>query len=315
MSIRVNSKGILNFMDLTNIDDLNNQFAVPHISFKIGLGGLSVAEIKNQHATATVALLGGHVLTYQPAGHDPVLWLSQASRYQLGQAIRGGIPVIWPWFGPHPTDSTKPAHGFARVKLWQVLSTAVVAKGASQIRLGLTDDQQTASLWPHVFRLELVITVGSTLAVELIAHNNSPETVVCGAALHSYFTVSDISQISVLGLEDKVYVDKVAGGQRKTQRGPITFSAETDRVYLDTTDETLIDDPPLSRRIRIAKSGSRSTVVWNPWLTKAQTMADFDDEGYRTMVCVETANAFDDVVTIPSGAEHRLRALIEVASI
>jgi D-hexose-6-phosphate mutarotase len=301
-------------MDITNLDELNNQFAVPHLSFKIGPGGLSVAEIKNRQASARVALLGGHVLSYQPAGQSPLIWLSKASRFQVGQPIRGGIPLIWPWFGPHDTDPTKPAHGFARTRLWRVLGTRIVAEGANQLRLGLADDETTRDLWPHPFRLELVITVGASLSLELIAHNNDSQAVVCGLALHTYFAVSDIDQINVFGLEDKVYVDKVDGQQRKRQAGPLTFSGETDRVYLDTTADCLIDDPGLGRRIRLAKSGSRSTVVWNPGPARSQALPDMAADGYRSMLCVETANALDDVVTIPPGEAHHLQAIISVAS-
>lgn len=296
----------------TDLDQLNAQFAIPdRITFKAGAGDLPLAEIITDDGTrATVSLHGAHVLTYQPAGQAPVLWLSEHSRFEAGQAIRGGIPVIWPWFGPHPTDPTLPAHGLARTRLWQVLNTTVLFEDTFQLRLGLTNDTQTQVLWPHPFALEVVVTVGQMLAVELIAHNRAEVAVTCGAALHSYFTLSDIADVAVTGLEETAYLDKVDGGRRKMQAGPITFSQETDRIYLDTIADCLIVDPGLHRQIRVAKSGSHSTVVWNPWVEKSRRMADFGDGEYRTMVCVETTNAADDVVTVPPGGTHQLTTLI-----
>lgn len=306
-------------MNSINIYHLNEHFAIPgHITFEVGPGDLPVAQIANAHALATVALHGGHVTAFQPRGQEPVIWLSRFARYKVGKAIRGGIPVIWPWFGPHATDaSNKPSHGFARTTMWQVVATDVLANHANQneatqIRLAISDNEHTHALWPYAFELQVVITVGETLQVELVMCNRGDEPFTCGGALHSYFKVSDVTDIAIHGLEDTVYIDKLEHSQRKVQQGAITISAETDRVYLDTTSDCVIDDPGLSRRIRIQKSGSRSTVVWNPWSAKAQRMGDFGDEEYPEMVCVETANAGDDLVTVPSGGEHRLTAIISV---
>lgn len=300
-------------MEHVDLAELNDRFAIAEqLSFVAGPGELPVVEVRNTQATATIALQGGQVLAFQPHGHVPVLWLSQHSYYAAGKAIRGGIPVCWPWFGPHPTDAGLPAHGFVRTAVWDVVGSEVVAEGATQLRLALTDNQHTLSLWPHAFRLELVITVGAVLQVELAVHNPGTQVFSYGGALHSYYAVSNIGNVQILGLEERSYIDKLDPEQLKRQAGPIIIDQETDRIYVDTTDQCVVDDGGLRRSIVIAKAGSRSTVVWNPWIDKAQRMADFGDDEYRSMVCVETANAADDTVRVAPGAVHRLGTTISV---
>ena len=297
-----------------DIQALNDQFAIGrHVEFSAGPGDLPVAEIRNGYAASTVALQGAHVATYQPHDQAPALFVSRAAIYRAGKSIRGGIPVCWPWFAQHPTDPAKPMHGFARAAMWHVLGTAVI-DGATQLRLGLGDDDGTQAIWPHAFALELVVTVGGRLDVELIARNTGDEPFRCGGALHTYFQVGDARQVAIHGLDGCAYVDKVDAGRQKLQRGPVTIASEVDRIYLDTTADCVIDDPRLGRRIRVAKSGSRTTVVWNPWAEKARAIADFQPEEYLEMVCVETANANtagDEIVVAPGG-EHRLRATIGI---
>jgi D-hexose-6-phosphate mutarotase len=296
-----------------DLESLNDSFAITdHIAFAAGPGRMPVAQIRNAYAAATVSLYGAQVLAFQPHGHEPVLWASAHSLYQPGKAIRGGIPVCWPWFGPHPSDPGKPAHGFARTSLWSVLSAAALADGATQIRLRLADGDASLALWPHAFELRLVVTVGAELKTELITRNPGPTPYTYSGALHSYFHVSDVAAISIHGLDGCAYIDKVDGEQRKTQRGPIIIEAETDRVYLNTTATCAIEDPGLDRRITVAKAGSHTTVVWNPWAEKARRLADFGDEEYHGMVCVETANAGGDSVTVAPGGEQRLTAIIGV---
>ena len=296
--------------------ELNARFAIPeHVSFVSGPGGLPVAEVRNAHATASVALHGAHVFAFQPHGQAPVLWLSKRSYFAPGKAIRGGIPICWPWFGPHPTDPGLPAHGFVRTAAWNILETAIVPDGATLLRFGLQSNAHTLSLWPHAFHLEMVITVSAALQAELVVHNVGTHVFTCGGALHSYFTVSEIGNVAITGLEGRRYIDKLEPGQDKRQDGPITIDAETDRIYLDTTDTCAIEDAGLQRRVVVAKTGSRTTVVWNPWIDKAQRLQDFDDDEYRTMVCVETANAVDDVVMVAPGAVHRLTTTIGVAPV
>ena len=298
-------------MITTDPQVLNEQFAIAqHITFASTADGLPIAQIRNSYAAASVAVQGGHVITFQPHGQQPVLWVSSLSAFALGKTIRGGIPVCWPWFGSHPTDPSKPFHGFVRAAMWQVRGTSVGPVDATEIRLGLTESEASLALWPHAFDLEIVVTVGAQLRVELIARNPGDQPFVSGGALHSYYTVGDVRRIAIHGLDGCDYLDKVEGFKRKTQHGPVTIEGETDRVYLDTAAACVIEDPALDRRIGIAKAGSRTTVVWNPWAEKAKQIADFDDQEYLSMVCVETANADTDVAIVAPGGEHRLSAVI-----
>lgn len=292
---------------------LNDQFAIPgYLSFGGGPGGLPMAAIENQHASALVAVQGGHVARFQPHGAAPVLWVSRASSYAAGKSIRGGIPVCWPWFAQHPSDPSKPFHGFVRARMWQVRGSAVLDESV-QLRLGMADSEETRAIWPHAFDLELVATVGPRLHIELIARNTGDAPIVVGGALHSYFQVGDVARVAIGGLENAEYIDKVAGGARLRQDGAVTIAGETDRIYLETVAACTIDDPALGRRIVIEKANSRTTVVWNPWIEKARAMPDCEDDEYRDFVCVETVNAAEDVYELAPGGEHRLSLTIGLA--
>jgi len=292
---------------MTDVPVLQNLFGITgHISFESGKGGLPVAEIHNAHATATVALQGGHVISFQPHGEKPVLWVSSKALYQAGKAIRGGIPVCWPWFGPHPSDSTKPAHGFVRTALWNVIATAAGTTGETHLRLGISSSPETLDLWPHDFSLELRVTVSKELTVELVTHNTGNYDFILSEALHSYFNISAVGSVRIEGLSNMTYIDKIDGSQQKTQQGAIVVTSETDRVYLDTENECVIYDAGFARKIHIAKMGSRSTVVWNPWIEKSKTFKDFSPDEYVDMLCIETANADKNAVTVHAGRSHHL---------
>lgn len=281
----------------------NDRFAQPGLVFRDDPCGLVFAEIDNAHATATVCLQGAHLVTWQPKDQaQPVVWVSEAAWFAPGKSIRGGVPVCWPWFGPHATEGSFPAHGFARTVPWQVTAAEALDNGATRIALVLMQNAQTQVQFPHACRLELVLTVGSELDASLVTTNLDTETFSIGEALHTYFQIGDIGQVRVLGLDGCTYVDKVEGGARKQQDGPISFLGETDRVYVDTEARCVIEDPVLERRILIDKSGSRSTVVWTPWQEKAAKMGDLGpNEGWRRMLCVESGNALDNVVCIAPG--------------
>ncbi|MDY6993223.1 MAG: D-hexose-6-phosphate mutarotase, partial [Pseudomonadota bacterium] len=276
-------------------------------------GGRLLAEIANQQAQATIAVHGGQVMTFQPKKQEPVLWISQFGYLNSTASIRGGIPICWPWFGPHPHDTQQPRHGFARTSPWRVLETQIVDGDATQLVLELEKTPETHALWPHSAQLQLIVTVGAQLTVTLITRNTGQDTITLTEALHSYFLVSDVTtQVKIHGLEGTHYIDKVDRDQRKVQQGAVTISGETDRVYLDTQAECVIEDARLQRRLRIAKAGSASTVVWNPGGEKAKQMGDLGSIGYLSMVCVETANAADNPVTLKPSDEHSLTALISV---
>jgi D-hexose-6-phosphate mutarotase len=288
------------------------------LQFRAGPGGLVIADIRNAHASASVCLQGGQLLQWQPRDQAvPVLWLSDSARYAAGKAIRGGIPVCWPWFGAPQNAGlapTAPAHGFARTLPWQVTETAVLGNGESLLRLCLDDGPQTRALWPERFHLELQITVGASLALTLITANSGAAPLVITQALHSYFRVGSIDATTVQGLAAAPYYDAVLGTEVPATGAPITFGAEVDRVY-DSSGDCRIEDPALGRRIHIAKTGSASTVVWNPWQAKAERLGDMAPAqppgpasagGWQQMVCVESGNARHRAVQIAPGANHVL---------
>jgi glucose-6-phosphate 1-epimerase len=300
---------------MNSADELNRRFGLDRqLVFDAGPGGLMVAHVANDHASATIALQGAHVLAWQPRGEEPVIWLSPDAKFAPGKSVRGGVPVCWPWFGAHATESSFPAHGFARTIPWAVASTERHPDGSTRITFRLEPNDVTRAQWPHATPVETVVTVGQKLEIALVTRNAGTSAVTIGEALHTYFAISDIRQVSVAGLDGRAYLDKVKNFAREKQSGPIRFTGETDRIYLDTDKECAIEDPGLRRRIRISATGSRSTVVWNPWVEKAEKMGDFGKDGWTRMVCVETANAADDIVTIPAGGEYRLAAKYQIES-
>jgi glucose-6-phosphate 1-epimerase len=303
-------------MSESSIAQLNANFALPgQLSFAEGPGGLIVAKVANGQAEAMIALSGGHVMTWNPRGERPVLWLSGFAKFAPGKSIRGGVPVCWPWFGNHATESSFPGHGFARTVPWSVLGTEALADGATRIRLRIEQGPATAAQWPHPSEAESVITVGRELGFELITRNLGDQAFEIGEALHTYFAVSDIRNCPIEGLDGVGYVDKVDDWQRKTQQGAIRIDGEVDRGYLSTAGDCLIRDPGWGRVIRIRKENANTTVVWNPGAAKAEKMGDFGPDGHLGMVCVESGNAFENRVEVPAGGTHRMAASYAVESL
>jgi len=295
------------------LEELNTRHGIAgRVTFVVGEGGHIKVSLVSDWAVAEVYLHGATVTRFQPRDAKPVLWLSRQAVFQSGKAIRGGIPVCWPWFGPHPSDKSKPQHGFARISEWGVAGSIALDDGSVQLRLKLADNESTRALWPHEFELELAVTVGRELKVELTARNPGREAFQMSGALHSYFQVGDICRTQIAGLAGAEYVDQPDGNRIKRQSGPVRVAEEVDRIYLDTDAACLIDDAAQKRIIKVAKSGSRSTVVWNPWAAKAAKMSDFPDDGWRTMVCVETANAANDARELRPGESHTLTQVISI---
>ena len=277
-----------------------------------GEGGLDRARVAGPRGEAEVYLQGAHVTRWQPRGAAaPVLFVASRAVFAPGKAIRGGVPLIFPWFGPHATDKSKPMHGFARARPWRVTATDSAPDGTVNIELGLDDDAATRALWPHPFRARYRVTVGDALGMALEVVNTGPTPFTFEAALHTYLTVSDVRTAGVRGLENTAFIDKVDGFARKRHgSGPLTLTGETDRVFLGTRAACVVDDPGLRRRLTVDKTGSASTVVWNPWAAKCAEMADMGADDWRSMICVETANASDDAVTVAPGARHLMTATI-----
>ena len=292
-----------------NISELSQHFAIPgHVEFIEGPGGLPQIRIANTAATALISVYGGQVLSYHRHGEDELLFLSERAYYADGKAIKGGVPVCWPWFGADPEGKGRPAHGFVRTRMWTVGATAQPEPGLTRIELQLHDDDTTRALWPHRFALSMVVTIGDVLDLALVTHNTGEQAFDITQALHTYFAVGDIAQVGIAGLDGSRYLDKVRDFAVFDQSGTVMFDGEVDRIYQRVQGPLTISDPVLGRRIDIDCSGSTTTVVWNPWKEIAIAMQDLADDDYRRLVCVETANAADEIVTIEPGTQYRLGA-------
>ncbi len=261
-------------------------------------------------------LQGATVTRWQPAGERPVIFTSPNAIFAPGTAVRGGIPIIFPWFGPKRDEPKAPQHGFVRAAPWQLERAETSRPGEVTLSLSIEPAQPMSPFWPELFRAVYTVSFGKTLSVSLAVQNRAGHEIVFEEALHTYFAVSDIAKVSVSGLAGTTYIDKVDGARRKTQdAAPIKLSGETDRVYLGTPRQVAIEDPEWRRRIVIEKDGAASTVVWNPWNEKAAAMKDLGADAWVGMICVETGNAADNEVRLAAGGEHRLSTRIAVDAI
>jgi glucose-6-phosphate 1-epimerase len=265
--------------------------------------GLVKAQVSLDGMTGELFLQGAQVTRWQPSGERPVIFTSGNAEFAPAKAIRGGVPVIFPWFGPHPTDATAPQHGIARTADWQLDK---VERGDGEIAMEL-------SLDPDDFALSYRVVFGKELQLNLAVRNRASREITFEEALHTYFAVSDVERVSVAGLEGCGFIDKTAGTQRRVSAGQaLSLSKETDSVYLDTPATLVLRDPGWRRSIRIDKDKAASTIVWNPWPEKAAAMADLGVDQWRSMICVETGNVADDKVMLPAGGEHSMSTRIAV---
>ncbi|HZQ47849.1 MAG TPA: D-hexose-6-phosphate mutarotase [Verrucomicrobiae bacterium] len=290
---------------------LERRLEIPgRVSFMDGSGELPMLEIKTEWSTAEIYLHGAHVTRFQKRDEPPLLFLSQVSRFDKEHPIRGGIPVIFPWFGAR---AGKPAHGFARTTAWELKEITSSANGSISLRLRLPDGPAAAGFPP--FTADYIVTVSETLELQLLIANASPDKeFTFEECLHTYFTVGDIGAASIVGLKGVGYEDKVENFAKKVETNEaINIPSEVDRVYFDTTGPVEIQDRSLQRKIRVEKEGSASTVVWNPWIAKAQQMSDFGNEEYQKMVCVESGNVGKNKVTLPPGKSSALTVKLSSA--
>ncbi|MGB0766412.1 MAG: D-hexose-6-phosphate mutarotase [Phycisphaeraceae bacterium] len=293
-----------------SLHELNRRFGIPRVlRFSAGEGGLWRAEVTTEHCTAELYRHGAQLTRWWPTGHDEVLWLSQQARFLYDKAIRGGVPVCFPWFADNRPahDPDGPAHGYARITTWQF--TDAKQHDDRRVTLSLRTDIDP-------FELRYDVTFGPSLEMSLTVTNASSAPAHFESALHTYFVVSQIKQVHVTGLEHARYLDTVGGESRPMQQDgePIRFDAETDRTY-ESDAATRLVDPGLQRIITIEKTNSQSTVVWNPWDRKAKAMGDFGDDEWPGMLCVESGNIEPNAIALEPGASHAMRVVIGVESI
>lgn len=277
-------------------------------------GELPFLTLSGETSSLEVSPYGAHVLGWTPKGGRPVLFASARSAFTPGQPIRGGVPLVFPWMGPRK-DGPGALHGFARIREWSVVQAGAAAGGGVAVEMETSSDEASRALWPASFRARLLVQADERLRLRLTVSNAGQSPMQFDAAFHTYFAVSDVREIRVGGLESCGFLDRLVGQNMPPAGAPISFTGETDRAYLQTGHTCTIEDPAWHRRLVVAKSGSRTTVVWNPWIAKAKAMPDFGDDEWPSMVCVETANAFADAVTIEAGCSHVMEALISVEAL
>ncbi|MGL5247418.1 MAG: D-hexose-6-phosphate mutarotase, partial [Brooklawnia sp.] len=255
---------------------------------------------------------GAHVAEWTPAGARPVLWLSASSVFEPGKAIRGGIPIIWPWFGAGADNDKAPAHGFARLSEWHLRHAQVSPAGVATMLFGLEGwevPEHLTSDMPRDFTLGLQVSMGRALSVQLMVTAGAEDLRFEGG-LHTYFAVGDIKKTRVEGLDGAAFSDRLTN-QTQVQSGAVDFTGETDRVY-ESKESTRIVDEAWGRTIQVEKVGSSQTVVWNPWIAKAAAMADFGDDEWTGMVCVEAVNTREQSIVVPAGETHLLSQTISL---
>ena len=267
------------------------------------MDGIKVVRVQHPKAKAAISLFGGHVLSFVPANSADLLWLSENVDLSGNKPLRGGIPICWPWFG----KAAEPAHGFVRNAQW-TLSQHRENEAGVIVSLTLKDNDDTRRIWPYQFSVELQVEVSSSLRVNLICTNTSNEKFAMGGALHSYFNIANIKDTQVAGLGKEYYELKV----KHTTNDVAVFEGEVDRIYTKALPTNVISDPANQRTIEVNHIGNNSVVVWNPWIDIATAMADMTNDGYETMVCVESA-LYDNQLILEAGQSHTLGVEIKTA--
>ena len=294
------------------IAELERRFGIPGIAKIVaGNGALPKVHITSPRSTGEVYLHGAQVTSWKPIPGQEVLFLSSKSRWENGAAIRGGVPICFPWFRAKRDNPDAPAHGFVRTRAWQLES---IAHAGEVVTVGLftESDESTRRWWPTDFRMVLQATFGSELALELIVTNTGHIPLQFEEALHGYCRVGEIEATRIRGLDGVHYLDNTDANREKMQHGDVEVTSQTDSAYMNTSSAIELYDPTLNRKIRLRKGGSLSTVIWNPWRDGAQMLSDLAEDEWRQMLCVEASNILACAVDLAPNQQHTMKAIISV---
>lgn len=265
-------------------------------------GGRPALRLAGPGGVAVVSFTGAQVLSWRTAAGD-VLWTGDKAEYATGKPVRGGVPLVFPWFGDHPHAPKLPAHGFARGLAWRLDRTG---PGPEAV-LTVDDDASTRALWPHPFRLHLEIGLATDLRLAFEIENTGSTALRCEQALHTYFAVGDVHTCSVHGLEGVPCTEQAAAPDTAWDRhAPLRFRAETDRIFQGTPDRLELRAPALGRVVALTTRGARSAIVWNPWPAKAARLSGLAGDDWTRFVCIESANVREHAVQLAPGQRHRL---------
>jgi glucose-6-phosphate 1-epimerase len=282
----------------------------------VKLDELNCWRIRHGQAEVLVAQQGAHILSYQIDGQPPIIWLNDKAVFKTGKSIRAGVPVCWPWFGVFErnpqsvkamrvSDEPAGAHGFVRAMDWELGGIEAEEHGI-KVEFKLPYPDGGFAGWPHEVDLTLTLRLDAQLHISLTSHNRGGDSVSISQALHSYFAVSDVRNVHVEGVDGLNYIETLDNWNTATQQGDLQFAGETDRIYLDAPPQLSIVDPAWERRIVLTATGSRTAVIWNPWIDRAAAFSDMDNDGWQRMLCIETANVLGDVVNLAPGASHTM---------
>ena len=276
---------------------------------------LDYLKINNPLAEATISIQGAHVSWWRPkSSSEDVLWLSSNARFEKGRSIRGGVPIVWPWFGQHPTDNSYCIHGFARVIPWELIKSEDLKNGATKLHLKMKPTQDVKGQLSYEFTLELILIIGESLSCSITTTNESNFPFIISEGFHTYFYISDLRNIKIKGLESAVFFDKVRSFKKGIEGGEIVIDEEEfDKVYINNSNDCYIEDEIFNRVITIKKSNSNSTVIWSPGKEKSEKMSDMGTKNeWRRMICVETVNVLENKVVIYPGKSHTIGTEIAV---
>jgi glucose-6-phosphate 1-epimerase len=295
------------------LEKLNKMYTgVGNVLFKEGKGGLHSVHIVNQFASSEISLYGAHILSFKPTKGKELLWLSENSFFTEGKPIRGGIPLCFPWFGPNTSDNTLPPHGFARIMYWGVEEILDLPDNSTRLILKCESNESTRKIWPFEFNAKLIIIIGEKLDITLQVINSDTREFKYTDALHTYFLISDTANVTLGGLENSSFRAGFQDDLLQQTDKLLSISKEENRRYIGHTANCVIYDNGFNRKITVAKRGSKTTVVWNPWIETSKSFTDMTLDGYKTMVCVEAVNAYDDFVLLQPGESFNLSAELSV---
>ncbi|MGA2422160.1 MAG: D-hexose-6-phosphate mutarotase [Candidatus Acidiferrum sp.] len=295
--------------------ELDSRFAIAGLAQIVpDEAGHPKVRISSPKCTGVMHLHGAQVNSWKPADTEEVIFLSSRASFAEGKAIRGGIPICFPWFRGKSDDAHAPAHGVVRTKLWTLESIAQ-QDGDVVVSMSTESGDDTKKWWPGDFRAVLRVTFGATLKLEFTVSNTGTAPMRFEAALHTYYHVGDIRKARLQGLDGATYLDNTDGNREKIQAGRVAIGAATDSAYINNENALELIDPVLKRRIHIAKKNSHTTVVWNPWDAAAAKMADLGEGEWQKMFCAEAANILVNAVTLAPGAQHTIGATTTVSAL
>ncbi len=298
---------------MIELNELNNKYGIKgELAFERLNNNLIFLKVSNKFAEANICLYGAHITSYKPRNSKDILWMSPDTPFEEGKAIRGGIPVCFPWFGPHKTDSGMPQHGFGRLMYWNMAETAVLPQGETLVRLKLSSSDQTKAYWPYDFDAEMNIVIGNELKLTLKVINTCDNQFDYSCALHTYYKLSAIEEMTIDGLEGTRFHIHLQPGDYIQETPKMEIHQAETRHYHDTEATCIINDPGFARKIRVAKSGSKITTVWNPWKEACSTIGDLPNDAYNYFVCIEAVNSFEDTISLYPGESHETSAIIRL---